>query len=254
MIDPFSIATGLAGLVSLTIELAKTSHEYVSEVRGASSAIQNFIAELMTFKRMLSELQDAIILDANIASAFEKRCSLLMDLLDTQAASADGTVSLIDLCKSELGKMLRTLSEQSPESKVKKIGKRLKWPLEGTATEKAIASLHRYQEMFSTSIAIDNLKISASLLREIKDMRLDDTKKHSDSRMVEILNWLSPLDFAERQRDVLAKRTPGTVQWVLESSEFTAWHQAASDNVLWCPGDPGVGKTVDAYVFEFLSQ
>ena len=63
----------------------------------------------------------------------------------------------------------------------------------------------------------------------------------------DLIDWISPLDFQSRQREIFEKRMAGTGQWLLDSNEFRAWRD---DNcqVLWCPGIPGAGKTVLASV------
>jgi len=62
----------------------------------------------------------------------------------------------------------------------------------------------------------------------------------------QILQWLSPLDPQKRHQDVRTKRLAGLGNWVLETSEFRRWRgeeDGCVDQVLWCYGGPGVGKT-----------
>ena len=62
----------------------------------------------------------------------------------------------------------------------------------------------------------------------------------------QILQWLSPLDPQKRHQDVRTKRLAGLGNWVLETSEFRKWRDAEDgcvDQVLFCYGGPGVGKT-----------
>jgi len=63
-----------------------------------------------------------------------------------------------------------------------------------------------------------------------------------------ILTWLSPLNPKVRHQDVRNNRTANVGEWVLQTEEFRSWHASSggseSDNaVLFCYGDPGVGKT-----------
>lgn len=48
------------------------------------------------------------------------------------------------------------------------------------------------------------------------------------------------------QKDAYSKRYGGTGQWVLETPEFQSWLKSkdSQHSTLWCPGNPGVGKTV----------
>jgi len=63
-----------------------------------------------------------------------------------------------------------------------------------------------------------------------------------------ILAWLSPLDPTLRHHDVRDRRVENVGEWLLKTEEFRSWYEGnggcESDNaVLFCYGDPGVGKT-----------
>ncbi|KAJ7591920.1 ankyrin repeat-containing domain protein [Mycena floridula] len=56
-------------------------------------------------------------------------------------------------------------------------------------------------------------------------------------------NWLSPLNFEATQYNFVSSCTPSTGEWLLADAEFQRW-TAGHVRILWCPGDPGVGKTM----------
>jgi Cdc6-like AAA superfamily ATPase len=58
-----------------------------------------------------------------------------------------------------------------------------------------------------------------------------------------ILEWLTTIDYAPQQNDYIRRRQPGTGQWLLDSTEFRTWLDN-SKQTLFCPGIPGVGKTI----------
>ncbi|KAJ7814599.1 hypothetical protein B0H14DRAFT_2375859 [Mycena olivaceomarginata] len=62
-----------------------------------------------------------------------------------------------------------------------------------------------------------------------------------------IIEWYSPLNFFQRQADILNTRQPGTGEWLLESDLIKEWKSVAGKRV-WCRGIPGAGKTVLASV------
>jgi len=69
----------------------------------------------------------------------------------------------------------------------------------------------------------------------------------SDDRS-NILAWLSPLDPKSRHQDIRNRRIENIGEWLLQTEEFRSWGTGSrgdkSDNpVLFCYGDPGVGKT-----------
>jgi len=69
----------------------------------------------------------------------------------------------------------------------------------------------------------------------------------ADDRL-EILGWLSPLEPRIRHQDVRTRRADNVGEWLLQTGEFRRWcdgdqHDGRGREVLFCCGDPGVGKT-----------
>ncbi|RYP05212.1 hypothetical protein DL765_009909 [Monosporascus sp. GIB2] len=71
-----------------------------------------------------------------------------------------------------------------------------------------------------------------------------ETLKHKMNRKedLELLDWISPVDYGHQQSDFLRRRQPGTGQWLLDSEEYQTWLKR-SKQTLYCPGIPGTGKT-----------
>ena len=60
------------------------------------------------------------------------------------------------------------------------------------------------------------------------------------------MRWLSPLEPNNRHQGVRTSRFVGVGDWLLETSEFREWRgdeDRAEKAVLFCSGNPGVGKT-----------
>ena len=66
----------------------------------------------------------------------------------------------------------------------------------------------------------------------------EDSLRAQQKRKVEILNWLSPLDFSTRQNEIFQAWQPGTCEWLLETKEFKKWASRRDDcsRRLWCYG------------------
>ncbi|KAF2187187.1 purine and uridine phosphorylase [Zopfia rhizophila CBS 207.26] len=60
---------------------------------------------------------------------------------------------------------------------------------------------------------------------------------------LEILKWLTPIDYGPQQSDLFSRCKDGTGQWLLNSEEFQDWI-SESKQTLFCPGMPGAGKTI----------
>ena len=64
----------------------------------------------------------------------------------------------------------------------------------------------------------------------------------------QILAWLSPLEPNIRHHDVRDRRVEGVGEWLLQTEQFRSWCTGSEGGesgrgILFCYGDPGVGKT-----------
>ena len=74
----------------------------------------------------------------------------------------------------------------------------------------------------------------------------NNTTVYKSDKDAEIMRWLSPLEPKIRHQGVCDGRFNGVGDWVLETSEFREWRggEGGDDKtVLFCSGNPGVGKT-----------
>ncbi|KAH7130516.1 hypothetical protein B0J11DRAFT_430617, partial [Dendryphion nanum] len=58
-----------------------------------------------------------------------------------------------------------------------------------------------------------------------------------------IPHWGTPTNYGALQRENISQRFPSTCEWVLASKEYRDWLHG-QDHTLFCPGEPGVGKTI----------
>lgn len=96
-------------------------------------------------------------------------------------------------------------------------------------------------------VVLDNVSRTAPNVEKIKS-RLDKSED------LEILNWLTPIDYGPQQSDFIKRRQPETGQWLLDSEKFQTW-LGAGKQTMFCPGIPGAGKTIIAsIVVNFLYE
>ncbi|KAG5797377.1 hypothetical protein H9Q69_003552 [Fusarium xylarioides] len=75
------------------------------------------------------------------------------------------------------------------------------------------------------------------------DSNIREVKRKMDRKEdVEILEWLTPVNYGPRQSDNFSQRQQGTGEWLLTSKEFRDWIDTGK--TLFCPGVPGSGKTI----------
>lgn len=61
------------------------------------------------------------------------------------------------------------------------------------------------------------------------------TEQLTDQESLDILNWLSPLNFWAKQYDTFSRKEDGTGQWLFEEPAFNEWLEG-TERILWCPG------------------
>ncbi|EPS37521.1 hypothetical protein H072_8807 [Dactylellina haptotyla CBS 200.50] len=61
---------------------------------------------------------------------------------------------------------------------------------------------------------------------------------------IRVLDWLAKDYYSPQQNDYIRLRQPGTGQWLFDSPDFQSWINSSESQILFCPGIPGVGKTI----------
>lgn len=60
---------------------------------------------------------------------------------------------------------------------------------------------------------------------------------------MKILNWITPVTYGPQQSSFLQNHEPGTGTWFMTSNVFQKWLNVTR-STLFCPGNPGAGKTI----------
>lgn len=90
-----------------------------------------------------------------------------------------------------------------------------------------------FQLQILTTEVVTRIGTDVAKMRRIMDKNED----------IEILNWLTMIDYGPQQSDYIKRRQAGTGQWLLNSVEYQAWLKTSKET-LFCPGIPGAGKTI----------
>ena len=73
-----------------------------------------------------------------------------------------------------------------------------------------------------------------------------NTTVHQSNEDAQILSWLSPLEPGNRHHGVRTNRFEGVGDWLFGTGEMREWRGAEGGTdkaVMFCSGNPGVGKT-----------
>lgn len=92
--------------------------------------------------------------------------------------------------------------------------------------------------------AVSRTEVNIEIMRSKLDKRED----------LEILEWITGIDYGPQQTDYIRRRQVGTGQWFLDSEQYQAWLKT-DEQTLFCSGIPGAGKTIlMATVIEDLTK
>jgi hypothetical protein len=144
MAEVLGIASGIAGLLSLTIEVYAISARYISGVKNASSAIQEILRELKALKTVLTQL-DKLAEKAEFEQALREQASAFFSIED------------VEEYRKILVWLQSNLEKQASQSGFSAKLKTLAWPFSDEKTSRMVEILRRYVGNFGQALTIDTL-------------------------------------------------------------------------------------------------
>lgn len=138
--DPFSLATGIAGLAGFVTLGVSTTYQYGSIVVGASEAQKSLLSELQHLQITLVQLQ-GLVAQSNAST----------DQYPHVSARLGSAVNECTTCMTELSEKLQSKADAG---RTKSTIKRLVWPLTEKDILKTVAALDRYKGLFQLGLGI----------------------------------------------------------------------------------------------------
>lgn len=135
--DPLTIATGVAGILSLTIQVAQATVKYIEGVKKAPVAVEEFRQELRALADVLKLFEEFLKVNA-LKVAFKKTSVLY---------------TTNSLCEQQLRKLLTKL-EKNKGGRFSQAVDRLTWPFDEKDHHRTVEDLHRYVQAFQFALNI----------------------------------------------------------------------------------------------------
>ncbi|KAJ7203153.1 hypothetical protein GGX14DRAFT_652710 [Mycena pura] len=237
------------GLVTGIIQLVDTAlkaREYVKDFYGAPAEQRKLFTEMQDLKPMFEELKRRLDTHASSGST-----SVLQHMQEP--------LSRVDKFKATMEKF--TAKFRVPGSPLAQLSKQLSWTLwNKNEAKEYLNEFEHIKSLLNFWLAME--KGTAETHRRSRDADQEHKKAHhailtaivnnnDETKRTEILDWITPLNFFQRQGDIFRTWEQGTGEWLLSHPDFKNW-ESGSTKVLWCRGIPGAGKTVLSYVFHLL--
>lgn len=234
MSDPLSVAAGVAGLVSLGIQVTEGLFMFYTSYKDQDVNIERATGKLENLLDTFRCLDDAL----------RKRTFRREDL--ELIKNIQSSVQQCDELIKELQKECEKFHKYSTDSLsrvIKVAGRRLAYPFRQSTLQKLDEDIGEIRE--NLSLALNALQLGdhkqiqddiAEVNALLEAMRLSQLSK-------EIHDWLNPPDATFNHNIACAKRHPGTGMWFIRSDQFTTW-LAQNNSFLWINGFAGSGKSV----------
>lgn len=144
MAEAIGVASGIAGLLSLTITIISISYQYVSNAHSASKSISAYLQELASLKTLLIKL-DEMAHSLDTMETFKERSPALLSMTS------------IGQCQMVLDQLHSTLRKQSTGNLLLSRLNRLTWPFAEVETRRLIETIHRHRSTFETILSANGL-------------------------------------------------------------------------------------------------
>ncbi|KAH0543788.1 hypothetical protein FGG08_001970 [Glutinoglossum americanum] len=152
MIDPFTAATGIAGLLSLTIEVSKILYNVVNSFKNTPEDAKELLQELDQIRRVLTSLESFLRGGNAKRGSFRETSALIV--------ATNGFSKEIKELKCKVQKL-------SDGQGLSRTIERSKWYFREEEHRKTITTLHRYLGMFQISLTIDGISLFSKSVDDV---------------------------------------------------------------------------------------
>jgi hypothetical protein len=144
MAEAIGIASGIAGLPSLTITVMNISYQYVSNAHGASKIISAYLQDLASLKTLLIKL-DEIAQSLDTVEIFRECSPALLSMTS------------IGQCQMVLDQLHSKLRKQNTGNLLLSRLNGLSWQFAEVETRRLIETIHRHRSTFKTTLSANGL-------------------------------------------------------------------------------------------------
>jgi hypothetical protein len=232
MADPIGATASIITLLDLCVKVLK----YLRDVKDGPKDCNRLKMEISSTRGLLETLKETI---EDAESAPQEGWSATIRSLNND----EGPLKQLE---ETLITLHDAFSRAAAAKGLDKISKRFLWPFKKDDAENLIKNVDRQKLLLILALENDHIALSKEIQRDTRTVRDGiDRLIHSqeDQDRQAIIDWLTPIEYAAQQTDIISKRQEGTGEWLLKSSEFQEWVNK-SQQTLFCPGIPGAGKTV----------
>ncbi|OAP56492.1 hypothetical protein AYL99_09671 [Fonsecaea erecta] len=237
MTDPFSLVTGVAGLLSLAGTVISQCYCYGCAVAEAPDEARRLVSEVTSLNGILLGVQGLAaqtdLPEYQLASAL-RNCKLVLENVSTK---------------------LHKFSPISSKSPGKRAISRLLWPLRKNETEELITAVERHKTSLSlslSSLSAEALMSQSATLETVSETLTEIKHNNAEHERRDVLHWLCEHHHEAQFQRAYQLYCKDTCNWLLNDPAVLDWSKARS-SLLWMHGQGGSGKTIaTSYLIQHL--
>ncbi|KAF3386750.1 Ankyrin repeat domain-containing protein 50 [Penicillium rolfsii] len=221
--DPLSLAASIAGVATAAFQIIG----YLGTVVSGGKERLSLLQELSNLWITITALQAQLAPDGNVIDKDNFPPQLL------KLFESDGILKELENLVQDVEKKLK------PRSTRGGIRQTLVWPISKADVLQIVAQISRMQQTLHFALEQSNYALTKEIHRngQVLKATMDET------RLKEMIDWLSPLNFVAKQSLLFKEQHAGTCKWFLGCEEVQNWKED-ENAILFCPGIPGAGKTM----------
>lgn len=234
MTDPLSVTAGIAGLISLGIQVTGSLINFFTSYKAQDTDIARTTTKLEslldTFRFLEAALQRRI---------FQPDEQNLLQNIESSVQNCD---ELIQELNEECEKFNRA-STTGIKGTIRVVGRRAAYPFRQSTLQKLDEAISEIRHNISLALDVLQLGDHQNTQDEIIQIRSLLEVVRASQVSSTIRDWLRAPDPAVDHNAACAKCYPGTGTWFVKGSVFTTW-LSQDNSFLWLNGFAGCGKSV----------
>jgi hypothetical protein len=234
MADPLSIASGIAGLLSLGIQVTQSLVNFYTAYKGQDTDLANVTRNLDDLQTLFRALDAAVE---------ERRPQAnTQDLLREVEKAVHKCEEIITELQSEYEKF-RKDSAAGLKDRVKVAGRRAAYPFRKSTLKKLEEDVTVIRENLSFGLDVLQLKSQFQIQDGISEVKSLVERINASQVSSTIRCWFMAPDASPNHNATCAKSHPSTGLWFVNGCQFRTWLEE-HNSFLWLNGFAGCGKSV----------
>jgi hypothetical protein len=234
MADPLAIASGIAGLLSLGIQVTQSLVNFYATYKDQDTDLAKVAQNLDNLQSIFRALDVAVE---------ERRSQADPQLLLREVEKAvQKCEEIITDLQSECDKFQKD-SAAGLRDRVKIAGRRAAYPFRKSTIQKLEEDVSDIRENLSFALDVLQLKSQSQIQNGISEVKSLVERTNASQVSLMIRSWLMAPDASSDHNAACAKRHTSTGLWFVNSRQFQTWIEERN-SLLWLNGFAGCGKSV----------